>query len=104
MTDYSGYLRMATSASGGATTTGKKYTSRPALPRDAYDALIYGVCTRLVEKLDDERYPEFAGKYQYFTERLKTSLDGYERSEPLFTIDDSGLGPHADPFWGNYGR
>jgi hypothetical protein len=82
--------------------TDTKYTSRPALPVDAYDAFFYDCCARLVEKLQDERFEEFVVQRERRFLQMATALASLDRQETLYTRDDTELGGHGDPAYDWY--
>jgi len=94
---YVGATRVLTLDTALTVDTTSKYTSRPLLPVDAYDAYMYGVCARLVEKLQDERFAEFFAQREKKLMAMSTALQSLDRQEPLYTRDDMELGGHGDP-------
>jgi hypothetical protein len=101
--DYDGVTRTVTVGTAWTVNpvAGTKYTSRPSLPRDMRDAFIYGVCARMVEKIQDERYGEFTAMREKHLSQVRQALGRADRLGPLRTRDDS-LGSHTDPLWTGY--
>lgn len=88
--DYTGATRTATFATALSPTpdTTTRYTSRPELPWSAYDAFVYGVCSRLLEKLEDERWRIFESRREKHLQDLKTDVMQLDMVRPLQTLDD----------------
>jgi hypothetical protein len=103
ITDYDGPTRRAT-ASGisGVIDSTSRYTTRPALPRDCLDAMVYGVCGRLLEILEDERYPAMYRKRSEHFQRMEESLLRRDRRVARHIRNDAGY-YHIDPLRRRFG-
>lgn len=100
--DYRGYDRRATVSGAATALDDTSYiTSRPELPLGAYDAFIYGVCARLLEKLEDDRYQAFEYRRETHLHHLNTEVMNLDRSNPIQTLDESPSA-HQDPLWDWY--
>jgi hypothetical protein len=101
LSSYTGPTRFAIMTPGTGTAvidTTTKYTSRPELPRGAYDAFVYGICSRLLEKLEDERYVSFAMNREKHLQHLKTEIMQQEKATPIQTNDETE-GQHSGEIW-----
>jgi hypothetical protein len=96
-TAYDGCTKVLTINAGVTVDDTTKYTSRPKLPVDAYDAYLYDVCARLVEKTQDERWNEFVAEREAKLRAMATALSSLDRQETLYTRDDMEMGSHGDP-------
>lgn len=94
---YDGCTKVLTVSPGVTVDDTSKYTSRPRLPIDAYDAYFYDCCARHVEKTQDERWQEFTAQREAKLRAMSTALQSLDRQEPLLTRDDMELGGHNDP-------
>jgi hypothetical protein len=82
-----------------ATTMKSKYTCRPKLRYDTKDAFIYGVASRMLEKMRNEKWFEMSERREAHLRHLTTAAMLTSRESPLYTRDDSETGGHGDPFW-----
>jgi hypothetical protein len=101
VSDYTGLTRIVTPTVNHSTipTTRTRYTSRPKLRYDARDAYIYGVASRMLEKMQDERWIEFSERRETHLRHLTTAAMLTAREAPLYTRDASDTGGHGDPAW-----
>jgi hypothetical protein len=77
---------------------GSSYSTRPLLPPGLQDAFIYGICSRMVEKLEDERYIAFQTRREVHLDRVKQDIGRRDLQGPIVTRDDSELSG-IDPYW-----
>jgi hypothetical protein len=99
ISDYDGPTQTATVSLAWTTTPDatSTYTSRPSLPRDARDALVYGVTSRLLEKLQDERYTTYWQNREKHLEQFRGAVASLDRRGPLSIRDD--YDPHGYIGW-----
>lgn len=101
ISSYVGRTRIATvsAAFSAVPTIRTRYTSRPRLRYDAKDSFIYSVASRMLEKMRDERWLEYAERRETHLRHLSTAAMLTAREAPLPTRDASATGGHGDPYW-----
>ena len=83
------------------------YTTRPKLPIMAEDAFVYDVASRLLQKLQDERWVQLARDRDTYLKDLRQTIKLADRQQAKTTRDDAGYSGFADPLerhgWGRSG-
>jgi hypothetical protein len=99
---YNGLTKVLTVDSAwtsGTPTAQTRYTSKPKLPPDALDVLVWDVCARMAEKLQDEKWNEFVQERETKLKHMATALASLDRQEPQYARDAMELGGHGDPLY-----
>lgn len=99
ISDYTGWSQIATVTTWTTTpSTDSWYTSRPPLPREAEQLLIYATACALVAKNDAERYSQFMAERDLRLSKLLAAIKSWNRSGPR-SMQSVMPGTHCDPFY-----
>ena len=104
ISDYDGSTRTATVPSWTTVpNTTSEYTMRPALPRDATDALVYEIAGRLLETAENENYPAMFRARERHLRKMEETLRKRDRRVARHIRNDAGYN-HRDPYKRGYLR